>query len=82
MAKAILDEETKTYLVTFRGRGRPHTRSIKSDNAKVAWEAQARVHLLRSRIQGGIETIPEGVSIANYMIDGQEIATADGGGPA
>jgi integrase len=77
VAKAILDGKTKTYLVNFRWRGRRYTRSIKSDNAKVAREAQARVNLLLSRIKGGVETVPEGVSIASYIFDGQEIATAD-----
>jgi integrase len=77
MARPMLDQKTNTFLVNFHWEGKRYTRSIGTDNAKIAREAQARVNHLLSRIKGGIEPIPEGVSIASYVFDGQKIATED-----
>jgi hypothetical protein len=57
----MLDQKTNTFLVNFHWEGKRYTRSIGTDNAKIAREAQARVNHLLSRIKGGIEPTPEGV---------------------
>lgn len=77
MAKPIFDQKSKSFLLNFRWRGKRYTRSIKTSNAKVAREAQARVNYLLSRIKGGVEAIPPGVGIASFIFDGQAISTED-----
>lgn len=77
MVQPLYDEKSKTYLAQFFWQGSRFTRSLRTNNEKIAREAQARVDLVLSRILGGVETLPEGVSIASYVFDAQKVSTVD-----